>query len=117
MGDQIIVSHGIHPAIVSFGQYDCFIGFGTDSVEAYSVGRRKTLLLTAKRNNGDQPDVGPRFSTIQNRFRCGQVESYGHAAQKRAYAGVMQRSDGAEQQLVGFVTIGAVSGESGGSCR
>lgn len=117
MGDQIIVSHSIYSAIVIFGQYDGFVGFGPDSVEARSVGRGKTLLLPAKRNNGDQSDVGQRFSTMQNRFRCGQVESYGHAAQKRAYAGGVQRSDGAEQRFVGFVTIGAVSGEGGGSCR
>ena len=58
MVDQIVVSHGIYPTVVAFGQYDCFVGFGADSVEACSVGRGKTLLLAAKRNNGDQSDVG-----------------------------------------------------------
>lgn len=58
MVDQIVVSHGIYPTVVAFGQYDCFVGFGADSVEARSVGLGKTLLLAAKRNNGDQPDVG-----------------------------------------------------------
>lgn len=58
MVDQIVVSHGIYPTVVAFGQYDCFVGFGADSVETRSVGCGETLLLAAKRNNGDQSDVG-----------------------------------------------------------
>lgn len=111
MVDQKVVAPGITAAVVLLGKDLDAVGRGQNPLVAKALGRREAGRLMAERNDGNEPNLRMPLPQEQNRLGRRQVEPDGHAAQKSPEATVVKRLESREQQLAGFVAIGAMAGE------
>lgn len=77
--------------MVGFGKNDRFIGCGYDSFETNAVVACEALLLSAKRDDGNQSNIRPESFAIQNRFGGSHIETRCHPAQKGILSCGMER--------------------------
>ena len=129
--DKVIVTHGITPCMIGWGECHAMIGGSQHTPEAFAVSGREAALLSPERDYGDQPQTGHRrvrkmrvrsrgrrksrscfgIAAREDRFGGGEVEAHGHAAEEGPEAApvsaVAGKSDGGKA-LFGHTSKGSV---------
>lgn len=132
--DKVVVTHGITPRMIGWGECHAMIGGSQHTPEAFAVHGREAALLSPERDYGDQPQTGHRrvrkmrvrsrgrrkgrscfgIAAREDRFGGGEVEAHGHAAEEGPEAAGVQLPHRRAQSRSGLAPVSAVAGKSDG---